>query len=632
MNAWWILAGADMDLNRKLKLPGQMKKQLTIALYLGSFLVASTSPAADLKQAKFTQVVNEVEVISNKDSSEKFAAVNDVFHMPDLVHTGVASRAELVADDKTITRVGANTIFSFDPANRTIDLQQGSLLFHSPKGKGGGVIRTGSATASVLGTTLIVTTTHDGGFKVIDLEGHVAIKFLNGLRQYLSAGQMTFILPGGRPAPVITIRLDTLTKDSRLVQGFAVPLPSLPLILQEVANQLKEIKSGQAQDTGQDVGDDGPVTPTPVPKLPPSDTPPGQVPVLFGPAGSVAIDGPELDPKYIVNDSGSGFVFYIFEATDALPNIFINTPSIDLSPYASSSTLENGFAFYAPGIPDMTNSGALANTGLLTINRSVTFTGLPMSSDTFLELVAGTIAIAPGSTVEADVGGFLLYSFEGGMDFNGVGLIDNAPTGEIFLEASQDISIANSTLTAPNGYVDIYSSGNVTLTNPVITTGYLDLYASGSIFVSSDVQHSFNVGNVYMDAGGNITLDGNDSNPVAGVVAANAAALSGSADLTAAGTIQMQNINVRYASVNMAANTINLLNVAFRSGSLVTLTSANGVLAPNPNTNAASVPGDVNFINNVTYGGSPAQNAINAGITISSIGNGITVSRAGRGP
>jgi hypothetical protein len=627
MGAWWILAVIDMDLNRRSKLSGRMKKQLTVALYLGSLLVASTSPAADLKQAKFTQVVNEVEVISSKDSSEKFATVNDIFHMPDLVHTGVASRAELVADDKTITRVGANTIFSFDPANRTIDLQQGSLLFHSPKGKGGGVIRTGSATASVLGTTLIVTTTHNGGFKVIDLEGHVAIKFLNGLRQYLSSGQMTFILPGGRPAPIITIRLDTLTKDSRLVQGFAVPLPSLPLILQEVANQMKAIKSGEAQDTGQDVADNGDATPTTVPVVPASDTPFQTLSSSTGPAGSVAIDGSTLDPKYIVNISDSSDAFYIFEATADLPNIFINTPSIDLSPYANNTTLENGFAFYAPGISGTPDSGG----GQLTINRSVTFNGLPTSSDTFLELVANTISIAPGSTVEADVGGFFLYSFsnETGMAFNGVSLIDNAPTGEIFVEADQDISMTNCTLTAPNGYMEIYSLGNLTLTNPVITTGDLDLYASGTITVSSDVQHSFHVANLNFDAGGDINLNGNDSNPVAGVVPA---LLSGSADLTATGNINMQNINVKYATVNMAANTINLINVAFQSGSAVSLASTSGLLAPNPNTGAASVTGDVNFISNVTYAGSPAQNAIGSGITISSLGNGITVSRAGRAP
>src|ERR1035441_10174902 len=174
-----------------------MKKLIAISVYVGGFLIGSPGHAADLKQSKFTQVVNDVEGISAADNSQKVAAVNDVFNMPDLVRTGEASRAELVAEDKTITRVGANTVFSFDSANRTIDLQQGSLLFHSPKGKGGGTIRTSSATASVLGTTLIVPTTRSGGFKVIDLEGHVAIKFLSGVRQDLNPGQMTFVLPGG---------------------------------------------------------------------------------------------------------------------------------------------------------------------------------------------------------------------------------------------------------------------------------------------------------------------------------------------------------------------------------------------------------------------------------------------------
>ena len=127
--------------------------------------------------------------------------------------------------------MGANTIFSFDPASRTIDLQQGSLLFHSPHGKGGGTIHTGSATASVLGSTLIVTTTPNGGFKVIALEDGAEIHLHNGLKQKLKPGQMTFILPGGSElAPIMVFRLDELIRDSLLVKGFNQPLTSLPLI------------------------------------------------------------------------------------------------------------------------------------------------------------------------------------------------------------------------------------------------------------------------------------------------------------------------------------------------------------------------------------------------------------------
>lgn len=124
-----------------------------------------------MKQSQFTQVVNDVQIISAAEQSAKAAAVNDILAMPDILRTGVASRAELVAQDQTVTRVGASTIFSFDPTSRTIDLKQGSLLFHAPHGKGGGSIHTGAATASVLGTTVIVATTTNGGFKVLALEG-----------------------------------------------------------------------------------------------------------------------------------------------------------------------------------------------------------------------------------------------------------------------------------------------------------------------------------------------------------------------------------------------------------------------------------------------------------------------------
>ena len=228
---------------------------------LGCVLAVSTSHAIDLKQSKITQVVNDVQIISAADQQQKAASVNDVFTMPDILSTGPASRAELVAADETVTRVGANTIFSFDPASRTINLKQGSLLFHSPHGKGGGTIHTGSATASVLGTTLIVTTTPTGGMKVLDLEGNVEVKFLNGLKQNLDPGHMTFVLPGGKQlAPIIVFRLDDLTKNSLLVSGFNQNLASMPLIQQQIDKQLKLIESGKLTDTGLEVGGDASAT------------------------------------------------------------------------------------------------------------------------------------------------------------------------------------------------------------------------------------------------------------------------------------------------------------------------------------------------------------------------------------
>ena len=64
-----------------------MKKWI-ILIFLGGIMLPATSPAIDLKQAKFTQVVNNVEIISATDKSRHDAAVNDVFLMPDVLRTG----------------------------------------------------------------------------------------------------------------------------------------------------------------------------------------------------------------------------------------------------------------------------------------------------------------------------------------------------------------------------------------------------------------------------------------------------------------------------------------------------------------------------------------------------------------
>jgi hypothetical protein len=225
-----------------------MKKHILFAI-TGICYLPLSSPAIDLKQAKFTQVVNRVGVISSSDKSFHNAAVNDTFKMPDMVSTGKDSRAELIAADGTVTRVGANTIFSYDTANRTIDLQQGSLLFHSPHGMGGGSIHTSSATAAVVGTTIIVTATPDGGFKVLDLEGETEIHFLNGLQQTLEPGQMTIVMPGGtQHSPILIFRLDSAVKGSLLVNGFDQPLPSIGKIDAEITRQLEQILNNEVGD------------------------------------------------------------------------------------------------------------------------------------------------------------------------------------------------------------------------------------------------------------------------------------------------------------------------------------------------------------------------------------------------
>jgi hypothetical protein len=249
-------------------------------LALGSFALTSLSLSSEANQpipfaqAKITQVVNDVSIIEKTSLQKGAATINQQFMAPDFLETGRRSRAELITEDGTITRVGSNTLFSFEPTKREIQLKQGSVLFHSPTGMGGGQIVTDAATAAVIGTTLIVAATSDGGFKVLCLEGSVRIKFANGSEQMLKAGQLTFVLPRkatastggssasgdtneepssgqatGQPGPVINFDLEKMTTNAGLLNDFEVDLPSTQKIVLETSSQKTRISGGELAET-----------------------------------------------------------------------------------------------------------------------------------------------------------------------------------------------------------------------------------------------------------------------------------------------------------------------------------------------------------------------------------------------
>jgi hypothetical protein len=447
----------------------------------------------DLKQAKFTQVVNNVEVVSAADKSSRNASVNDTFKMPDLLRTGPSSRAELTATDGTITRVGANTVFSYDEENRTIDLQQGSLLFHSPHGEGGGTIRTGAATASVLGTTIIVTCTPDGGFKLLDLEGETEVRFLNGLKQHLEPGQMTFILPGGtQPSPIIIFRLDTQSKGSLLLNGFDNPLPSISRIDAEVTRQLLEILNNHVGDTGLLVGNNATANSVQV----------------FQDFQTI---NAEIHQQVLHNNN-------LVNGNMSISDSDINAAG-DVTIIADSSPVDI--------IPDNGNVGITAG-GLVTIaDTTIIATGKKT-----VDITAGT-GISVGST----------------------SISTDPEAGTISLNNASGVTTINKGSSMQAFYISVNSPDGILL-----------------------------------DATGG-TYSGNQLDLTSGNAAGTEEIKVLNADLTA------------FATINMTAHTITLTDVAFGGASTVNLNSFSGMLAPMPNTGALSLPGFVNFISGVTYGG-----------------------------
>ena len=121
----------------------------TLALALASGLPNEVS-ADELKEAKVTQVIQDVRVLPS-NASPRAAAVNDDVRHGTAVQTGVQSRSELTFKDQTITRLGEKTIFSVGEGARTIDLGSGQFLLYAPKKAGGVKIKAGAVTAAITG-------------------------------------------------------------------------------------------------------------------------------------------------------------------------------------------------------------------------------------------------------------------------------------------------------------------------------------------------------------------------------------------------------------------------------------------------------------------------------------------------
>lgn len=189
---------------------------LSFALAVGH---AGLLGAASFKQAEFTRVVNDVRMLPNQ-AQPLAAKVGDRVTGQTAVSTGVSSRAELQFPDKTLTRIGANSVFRLDKADRTVDLEQGVILLQVPKQIGGAKVRTAAVTAAVTGTTVMCERTPDGYIKIIVIEGQVDV-YLNAdhsVMRTLEAGAMLIFKEDAKQLPQpVQVDLDLLAKTSKLM-------------------------------------------------------------------------------------------------------------------------------------------------------------------------------------------------------------------------------------------------------------------------------------------------------------------------------------------------------------------------------------------------------------------------------
>jgi len=232
--------------------------------------------AAERKQARVTRVVRDVS-LSAPHVAARPAHLNDYVTDGSAVRTGADSRAELTFADLTITRVGANSIFSFDQDGRNVNVETGAILLRVPKGSGGARIRSSALTVGITGTTVMFESRPRNYSKLIVLEGsgQAWLTKHSGKRITVHGGQMLVVKPGATQLPEpVDIDESLVLRTAILITEFP-PLPSRDLMRSVAENQKKSggpLLNPLIDPTGMDARDvNASIRPQPTPHRTPGD-------------------------------------------------------------------------------------------------------------------------------------------------------------------------------------------------------------------------------------------------------------------------------------------------------------------------------------------------------------------------
>ncbi len=215
-----------------------------------------TLPAESLPEAVVTQKINQVTLAKSRESSPQPVSSGAVVRESNVLRTGSKSRAELEFGDKTLARMGSNSIFSFNAGSRTLDFSKGALLISKPKRSERLEVRSGAISAAITGSTAFLSITPvklEPGVKLhpdVPRETHLVGMIegrLNGKAKWsdrngklriqpfsLEPGDMLVSQPGQVPV-VVQFDLPRFLRTSPLMTDFKGDLANAPLIEKEAA-------------------------------------------------------------------------------------------------------------------------------------------------------------------------------------------------------------------------------------------------------------------------------------------------------------------------------------------------------------------------------------------------------------
>src|SRR5437764_4609292 len=471
--------------------------------------------AADqLQQARVSQVIQDVRVLETHGAPRP-AAVNDQVTQGMGVRTGVESRAELTFTDLTITRLGANTVFSFKQGARELDLTSGAVLLQIPPKAPAVKVSTSAVTAAITGGTALFATGPPTKFLVLEGNGTCYPTDHPERAATINGGEMMTVTADRRMTKPEKFDVKLVLKTSRLIKDFP-PLENMPLVMAVVDLQLAEqqlaglnsqvlarnlvdligttdqnananpvvlVRSSTSSPT---VPPPTPPPPTPPPPTPPPPPPtptpsPSGTPTKFGTPSTITSPNPYVitsgtvistDPSITTNGVTDFGKIYRGRSIDG---------PVSAWAFGSTSAFDT-----ASGFDDLIgdNSGA-----------AFKFTALQLNGDPTIDTTNGETnlgLIAVNSITSGGAGGVL--TFEGIR-----GLLLATQNGPITLGPGISFSRLHDLTIYARG-----SSSDLTIRSDISTTSQVSLFAQRDMSMTS----SITTDDLYAFVGRNISIDG----------------------------------------------------------------------------------------------------------------------------
>src|SRR6266513_839402 len=484
--------------------------------FIWTIAIATSAHGVQLQAARVTQVVNDVKVVLEK-AAPRPVALSDLISHRTAVSTGTQSRSELTFNDLTVTRLGANTTFSFKPGTREMNLIDGAILFQVPKGSGGATIRTAGVTAAITGTTGIgefhpATARNPHPFsKWLCLEGRFHLYLANGQSEEVGPGQMV-TTDGISFSTVLTFDIARLVSTSLFFTGFDRPLPSLDLIVLESQKQLASMLFAPTTSNPLDparivnvtsqaiVAEEAQTSPSESPTPPITPTPPPPTPSKFGTPSVITSPVPYL----ITNGT--------IITTD--PSITTNGVT-DFGKIYRGPVDDGAFSLWAFGSTSAVDTALDFDTNFENAGH------FPLAAFKFASLVlAGnpTIDLTNGVTNLALISvGDIISGLPGGtLTFSGL---------DALLLASQDGSINLGSEITFQGIPTLFfyargTNADLTLASPILGTTDLSLYAGRNITFNAGTDLILGGQFSTRSAGGNISVSESGNIAIGGSLAA----------------------------------------------------------------------------------------------------------------